>query len=95
MADLEMTRSLFERLYPGLLPKGGCRFVGHQEGTSGRILPVYRVPAWRSPDEDGAGLDVVARRHRSDGSYCLCRRCRADVPFHYGIGFARDPPPQR
>ena len=35
---------------------------GYQEGAHGQIVPVYGVPAWRRPNEDGAPFHVVCAR---------------------------------
>lgn len=53
-----------------------ARYAGHQEGTHGRMVPVYKVPAWRVPNEDGAALPVQWAR--------LASR-RGPIGIHYGM----------
>lgn len=38
------------------------RYAGHQEGTHGRMVPVYKVPAWRVPNEDGCSWPTAILR---------------------------------
>lgn len=40
----------------------GARYAGHQEGTHGRMVPVYKVPAWRIPNEDGCSWPTAILR---------------------------------
>lgn len=44
-------------------------FRGLQEGTHGRMVPVYRVPAWRRPNEDGSNRDAMYRPYRGSAPH--------------------------
>lgn len=47
--EIEMTKRMAGQLYPQLRPF----LAGHQEGTHGGMVPVYKVKAWHRPNEDG------------------------------------------
>lgn len=46
----------------GSCPYIGPEFVGVSEGMNGRLLPVYRVRAWRAVNEDRPSLRVALAR---------------------------------
>ena len=41
---------------------GAGSYLGVQEGRDGRLVPVYRVKAWRVANEDCAPWSVVLQR---------------------------------